>query len=248
MGRFGGKRVLVTGGTSGIGLAAVKRLIEEGARVLITGTREERLERARSELQGVVAIRNDASDAAATVELADAVERELGALDAVFFNAGVGKYQTIDQVTAEDFDGQFQVNVRAPLLQTRALAPLIEDGGAIVLNTSSSRTVGIATMAIYSSSKGAVRSLTRVIARELAPRGIRVNAVSPGPVETDFFSRAGLSQDAIEGFSAFLKNQSPLQRLGKPEEVAAVVLFLLSEEASYVTGSEYVVDGGLTEL
>jgi len=246
--RFVGKRVLVTGGTSGIGLATARRLHAEGARLLITGTREDRLARTRSELKDALVIQNDASVPAAAVELAGIVEAEFRKVDGIFFNAGFGRYQTIDQVTAADFDVQFEANVRGPLLQSRELAPLVEDGGAIVLNTSASRTVGISSMAIYSSTKGALRSLTRVLAREFAPRAIRVNAVSPGPIETDFYTRGGLTQEAFEGFSAFLRSQSPLGRLGTPEEVAAVVLFLLSSEASYVTGSEYVVDGGLTEL
>lgn len=248
MARFVGKRVLVTGGTSGIGLGTARRLHAEGARLLITGTREDRLERTRSELKNAIVIQNDASDPAAAAELAGTVEAEFGKVDGIFFNAGFGRYQTIDQVTAADFDAQFQTNVRGPLLQSRELAPFVEDGGAIVLNTSASRTVGISSMAIYSSTKGALRSLTRVLAREFAPRAIRVNAVSPGPIETDFYTRGGLSQEAFDGFSAFLRGQSPLGRLGTPEEVAAVVLFHLSSEASYVTGSEYVVDGGLTEL
>jgi NAD(P)-dependent dehydrogenase (short-subunit alcohol dehydrogenase family) len=224
------------------------RLHAEGARLLITGTREDRLERTRRELKDAIVIQNDASDPAAAPELARVVEMELGKMDGIFFNAGFGRYQTIDQVTAADFDAQFQVNVRGPLLQSRELAPFVEDGGGIVLNTSASRTVGISSMAIYSSTKGALRSLTRVMAREFAPRAIRVNAVSPGPIETDFYVRGGLTQESFDGFSAFLKSQSPLGRLGTPQEVAAVVLFLLSSEASYVTGSEYVVDGGLTEL
>lgn len=249
MARFDGKTILVTGGTSGIGRAAAKRLVEEGARVLVTGVNPERIASTQAELgANAIVIANDAGDPAAATALADAIKTRFGRLDGAFFNAGFGRFMPLAGSTPEEFDAHFAVNVRGPLLQARALAEILNDGAGIVLNTSVAQTMGLQDAAIYSATKGAVRTLTRALARDWSPRGIRVNAVSPGPIQTRFFDRTGLPQEAIEGFADVIVNQVPLGRFGSPEEVAAVALFLLSDDASYVTGSEYVVDGGMTQL
>lgn len=247
MTRFKDQNVLVTGGTAGIGLATARRLVAEGAQVMVTGTNPARLTEVRDEL-GVIAVRNDAGSVSAADALAAQVREHFGALDAAFLNAGFGHFDALDQVTAEEFDAEFQVNVRGPLLQTKALAPLMRSGGVFVINTSVIQNMGMAGSSIYTASKGAVRSLTRALARELAPRGIRVNAVSPGPVETSFFARTGMPEQAVQAFAQSVLAQVPLGRFAKAEEVAAVASFLLSRETSFVTGSEYVVDGGLSEL
>lgn len=247
MTRFNNKKVLVTGGSGGIGLATAKRLVQEGARVAITGRNEEKLNRAAEEI-GAIAIRNDAAEVADADRLASAVREQLGGLDAVFINAGSGRPAPLGDVTADDFDAQFAVNVRGPLLQLKALAPILEDGGAVVLNTSIAREKGMAGFSIYSATKGALRTLTRALARELSPRNIRVNAVSPGPVATGFFDATGMPQEAIEGFVEEIATQVPLGRVGRPEEVAAVATFLLADESSFVTGAEYAVDGGMAQL
>ncbi len=248
MSRFEGKKVLVTGGTSGIGLATAKRLAAEGAQVAVTGTNAERLRAAEEAIPGVLAIQNDAADPTAAEALGQEISRHWGALDAAYLNAGFGRFAPLEEVTAEDFDGQYAVNVRGPLLHAKALSPLLSEGGALLLNTSVARDMGLPASTIYSSTKGAVRTLVRVLARELAGRQVRVNAVSPGPIASDFFARTGMPEEAQQEVGASILSQVPLGRFGTPEEVAAVATFLLSEDASFVSGSEYVVDGGMTEM
>jgi NAD(P)-dependent dehydrogenase (short-subunit alcohol dehydrogenase family) len=250
---FKGRRFLVTGGTSGIGRAAVALLHGAGARVLATGTSARRLARLEQDFPGVISLANDAGDPEAADALADALSEQLLAagaetLDGAFLNAGVGRFQPLQALDAEAIDWHFAVNVRGPMLQARALAPLLADGGSLVLNTSVARDSGLPGAAAYASTKGALRTLVRVLAAEFAPRGIRVNAVSPGPIETDFFARSGMPREAIDGIMASVQSRVPLGRLGRPEEAANVAAFLLSDLASYVTGSEYVVDGGMSEV
>lgn len=246
MARFEGKKALVTGGSSGIGRATAVRLKNEGAKVLVTGTNKERLASLKDE-HGIEGIENDAGDAGAVAALVEAVKANLGQLDGVFINAGFGEFAPLSDVTADSFERQFNVNVRGPLLQTQALASILNAGASVVLNTSVANRRGMAGASIYGPTKAALRNLTRVLATELAPRKIRVNAVSPGPIETNFFARTGLPEEAVNELAQGILAQVPLGRFGTSEDVAAVATFLLSDEASFVTGSEYTVDGGMTE-
>jgi len=248
MSRFQNKNVLITGGTSGIGLATAKRLTSEGAKVMITGTNPDRIASAEQEIPGIIAILNDAGDPSTPQALAEAVTKHFGSLDGLFLNAGFGRFHSLEELTAEEFDVHYAVNVRGPLLQAQALSPLLNEGGAIVLNTSVARDLGLSGAAIYASTKGALRTITRVLARELSGRGIRVNAVSPGPVSTSFFARTGMSQEAMDGFAAQLLSQVPLGRFGSADEIASVTAFLLSSDASFMTGAEVPVDGGMTQV
>lgn len=245
---FAGKRFLVTGGSSGIGRAAVELLHAAGARVLATGTSAARLAALEADCPGVTSRVNDAGDPAAADLLATAVRDGFSGLDGVFLNAGIASFEPLTNLTVAHIDRQFAVNVRGPMLQVRALAALLSDGGAVVINTSVARDSGLPGAAAYGATKGALRSLVRVLAAELAPRGIRVNAVSPGPIATDFFARSGLPDTTAEAIAESVRAKVPLGRFGAPAEAAQVALFLLSGLASFVTGSEYVVDGGMSEV
>ncbi len=248
VGRFVGKKILITGGSGGIGKATAERVIAEGGRVIITGTNLDKLAAVKAELPSVVTVVNDAGDPAAAERLGEVVKSEFGELDAAFLNAGYANFVPHTDVTAADFDRQYAVNVRGPILHAKAISPLLRDAGSIVINASVARNVGLPGGVLYNSTKGAVRTITRVLALELADRKIRVNAVSPGPIGSDFFDRTGMPQEQIEQLVEQVLTRVPLGRIGAPEEVAAVATFLLSDDASYVTGSEYVVDGGMTEV
>ncbi len=242
------KIVLVTGGTSGIGLASARLLQAEGARVIVTGSDPARLEEAGRELgPGATVLRADLRSGAEVIALFAEVKARFGRLDVLFANAGAGTAGTLAEVSEAQFDAQFELNVKGLFLSVQQAAPLMAEGGSIVLTTSFLHQVGVPGFAILAATKAAVRSFTRTLAAELAPRGIRVNAVSPGPVATPFFGKIGMDETALGQLAAAMTAQVPLRRFGQAEEIARAVLFLASADASYMTGAEIALDGGLAQ-
>ncbi len=244
--RFANKSVLVTGGTSGIGLATAKRLTAEGARVAVTGLNQEHLKATQAALPDAIVIENDATDPAAAAALAKRVKEAFGQLDGAFLNAGFGEFATLAKISADVFDRHAALNLRAPMLQAQALAPVLRDGGALLLIGSATVGGTRADALVYASMKAGVRQAGRALASEFAPRGIRVNLVTPGATETNFHTRGGMSEADLQAYKERVSKLVPLGRLGQPEDVAAAACFLLSDEARYITGTELRVDGGLT--
>ncbi|MFI1237139.1 glucose 1-dehydrogenase [Nocardia salmonicida] len=242
--RFDGKTALITGGSSGMGLATAHRLIAEGARVVVTGRDKKRLDAAVAELGDQAhGIAGDATDLGDLDTLAAAVSDRFGHVDLLFANAGIGSFQPIDQVTGALFDQVIGSNLKGAFFTIQKVLPLLPDHAAIVINASFGLHRGVPGAALYSASKAAVHNLTRTLAAELAPRRIRVNSVSPGYIDTPAF-RAELSDTAKAGVAAL----SPAGRVGTSEDVAAAVAFLASPDAAFVNGHDLRVDGGLTAV
>ena len=244
MNRLKNKRALVTGGTTGIGLETARQFLQEGARVAITGSNPESLEAARKELGRVLAIRADAGDVAAQQAIADAVRGELGGLDVAFFNAGIGDFRPLEQWDEAGFERSVAVNLKGPFFLIQALLPILANPASIVLNTSINAHIGMPATSVYALTKAGLLSLARTLSGELVARGIRVNAVSPGPIATPFYHKIGMGDAEITG----LVGQIPAGRRGRPEEIAKAVVFLASDEAAFAVGSELIVDGGMSTL
>lgn len=239
------KRVVITGGTNGIGLATAKALVDKGARVLVTGRTPESLKNARATLgpEAIVV----ASDAVADIDaLVRRAADELGGVDLLVLNAGGTASSIVEDTTESLYDNLFELNTKAPYFTLQKFLPLLPAGSAVVLTTSVSNTKGIATTSVYSATKAALRSMTRTFARELVDRGIRVNAVSPGPIDTGILERT-MPADAARQFLEQIKATNPMQRFGEPEEVAKAIIFL-GFAATYTTGTELLVDGGASDL
>ena len=249
MGRLGGKRALITGGTSGIGLETARTFLNEGARVAITGRNPETLDAARKELgTGVLVIPSDAADAAAQKAVAETLRRELGGLDILFLNAGIADLRPIEKWDEAAFDHTFATNVKGPYFLVQALLPVFANPASIVLNTSVNAHIGMPSTSVYGASKAALLSLARTLSGELISRGIRVNAVSPGPVETPLYGKLGLPEAGLKAVAASIRSQTPVGRFGKPSEIAAAIVFLASDESAFTVGSELLIDGGLGTL
>lgn len=238
------KVAIVTGGNSGIGYAAAAEFAERGATVIITGRNKEALVKAENELNvtGIVA---DQGDLKSIDNLVTEVAAKFGKIDIVFLNAGVASFAPLESASEEHYDSIMDVNVKGVYFTLQKLLPILNDGGSVIFNTSINASVGMPNSGVYAASKAALLSLNRVFATELAPRNIRINAVSPGPVETPLYGKLGLQKEEVEGFGAILSEKILLKRFGKPSEIAKTVAFLASDDASFITGTEIVVDGGL---
>ncbi|WP_049735462.1 SDR family oxidoreductase [Rhizobium ecuadorense] len=246
---FQGKTALITGGSSGIGLAAARQLRDGGARVAITGRSQEKLDRAVDDLGGgVVAIRADMSLLDDLKRIRTELQDAFGALDILFANAGVALGTPLATAEEETYDKIMDANVKGVFFTVQAVLPLMREGGSIILNTSWLNQVGTPGRAVLSASKAAVRSFARTMSAELIDRKIRVNAVSPGSIETPIHRGKNQTEEEFRAYAERVGAQVPIGRLGRPEEIAAAVCFLASDTSSYMLGAEIVVDGGRSEL
>jgi NAD(P)-dependent dehydrogenase (short-subunit alcohol dehydrogenase family) len=249
MKRLEGKVAVVTGGNSGIGLATAKRLQEEGAKVAIAGRSRKTLDEAvRAIGNGVVAVQADVAKLTDVDKLYAEVSKKLGKIDVLFVNAGVAKFAPLAETPESLFDENFDINIKGAYFTIQKALPFLNDGASIILNTSVAGSTGVEGASAYSATKAALRSLARTAAAELVGRGIRVNAVAPGPIVTPILGRTGLPKEALDELTKEFAAKVPMKRFGQPEEVAGAVAFLASQDASYITGVEINVDGGLGQI
>jgi len=249
MGKLEGKIALVTGGNSGIGLATAKQFVNEGAYVFITGRREPELAVAVREIgKNVTGVQGDASNLGDLDRLFTQIKREKGRLDIVFANAGVAKYAPLGSITEDTYDSIFDINVKGLLFTVQKALPLLPDGASIILNASIVASKGFSANSVYSATKAAVRSFARTWTTDLKDRRIRVNAVSPGSIDTPGLSDLLASSEVGEQRKKMISNTVPLGRFGTADEIAKAVVFLASDDASYITGTELFVDGGIAQV
>jgi NAD(P)-dependent dehydrogenase (short-subunit alcohol dehydrogenase family) len=249
MGWLEGKTAIVTGGTTGIGLAAARRLAAEGAYVFVTGRRKAEMDAAVETIgANAIGVRSDVSDLADLDRLYAAVRQQGRRVDVLFANAGGGSFASLEQVTEDHFDQTFGINVRGMLFTVQKALPLLNDGASVILTASTAATSGAETFGVYAASKAAVRSFARTWANELKGRGIRVNAISPGSIDTPGITGLAPDEAQAEQLRGFLAGQIPMGRLGRPEEVADAVVFLASGQSSFITGADLYVDGGLNQI
>ena len=247
MEKYGDKNVVITGGGSGMGFAMAKLLADGGARVVITGRSQDTLDAARERLgANAVAVRGDVASLADLDALADRVKSELGTIEALFVNAGIAPLTPFESTTEEAYDELFAINVKGAYFTVQKLAPLLSTGAGVVLTTSVANVIGLRDTSVYAAGKAALRSMARSLSSELLPRGIRVNAISPGPIDTGILESM-MTAEAAEQFKAERVANNPMRRFGTPDEVARAAAFL-AFEATYTTGAELAVDGGATQL
>jgi NAD(P)-dependent dehydrogenase (short-subunit alcohol dehydrogenase family) len=249
MGKLDGKIALITGGSTGIGLATAKLFQKEGAQVIVTGRNPEGIAAAQKELgAAAVAIASDTSKIKDATTLIDIIRQKFGRIDILFANAGIARFQPFGEIEESFFDEHFNINVKGLFFTVQAALPLIPSGGSILLTASVVSKKGFPGSSVYAATKAAVRSFGRTLATELAPRGIRVNTLSPGPIETPLFDKMGLPAEATGQMRERFGDSVALKRLGTVDEMARAALYLSSDDASYVVGAELFADGGLAEL
>ena len=249
MKRLEGKVAVVTGGNSGIGLATARRFAAEGAHVFITGRRQAELDAAVKQIgKQATGVRGDVASLSDLDSLYAEVKRQHGRIDILFANAGTAELAPLGAITEEHFDKIFSVNVKGLLFSVQKALPLFRDGGSIILNASIVASKGLEASSVYSATKAAVRSFARTWTVDLKGRGIRVNAISPGPIDTPGINNLGSTMEQIEEFKKNIVATVPMGRMGDPDEIAKAVLFLASDDSSYVTGAELFVDGGMAQI
>ena len=249
MKRLAGKVALVTGGSSGMGLASAQLFAEHGARLVVTGRDPAALAAAASLLgEDALAVSSDAADLAQIDALMATVKEHHGRIDVLFVNAGVARAAPIDQVTESDFDAQLDINLKGVYFTIQKALPLMAPGASVILTTSITNQLGSPNFSVYAASKAALRSLVKSLGLELIGRGIRVNAISPGPIATPMFDRLGLPDALVEAKKRAIAEKSPSKRFGAASEIASCALFLASDDSAYIVGEEIVVDGGMSLL
>ncbi len=249
MAKLEGRVAVITGGNSGIGLATAQRLAAEGAYVFITGRRQSELDLAARQIgKNVTGVQGDVSKLADLDRLYATVKQEKGQIDILFANAGAGEIAALGAISEEHFDKAFNINVKGLLFTVQKALPLFQDGGSIILNASITASKGMEAFSVYSATKAAVRSFARCWTVDLKARKIRVNAISPGPIDTPGYGNLGLSKEQEEQFKKNVVGSVPMGRMGSADEIAKAVLFLASDDSSYITGTELFVDGGMAQI
>jgi NAD(P)-dependent dehydrogenase (short-subunit alcohol dehydrogenase family) len=250
MGKLKGKVAVITGGNSGIGLATAQRFVSDGAYVFITGRRQSELDSAVKQIgkDNTTGVQGDVSNLADLDRLYITVKEQKDHIDILFANAGVGELAPLGEITEAHFDKTFRINVKGLLFTVQKALPLIQDGGSIILNASIASSKGIEASSVYSATKAAIRSLARTWTVELKHRKIRVNAISPGPIDTPGFNGLTQTQEQLDQFKTSFVSAVPMGRMGSPDEVAKAASFLASDDSSYVTGIELFVDGGVAQI
>ncbi len=249
MKNLNGKVAVITGATSGMGLETAKSLLAQGARVVLTGRSKEKLEKLEGQLEGeYLLVQADAASTADSKKLVEKTVEAFGKIDILFLNAGIFEALPIGSLTEDSYQRIFDINVKGPIFMVNEAVHALNEGASVIFNTSVTNMKGMPGVSVYGGSKAAVRSVVRTLAAELAPRGIRVNAISPGPIDTPIWTKTNMEAEQIQGFAAGVSQQVPLGRFGQSREIADVVTFIASDAASFITGVEIPVDGGMAQV
>ena len=247
--KLNNKIALITGGNSGIGLATAKLFQQEGAKVIITGRRKDVVDQAVKEIgEGAIGFASDTSNLQDIDHLYAEVKAMYGRIDVLYLNAGIAKFEPMEIVTEERFDELSNTNFKGLFFNVQKAVPLMEHGGSIIITTSAAGHIGAPNMSVYGATKAAARSLARTLSGDLLPKGIRVNGISPGPIDTPIMEKVGIPLEALDGAKQGFAAENPMKRIGTADEIARAALFLASDDSSYIAGIDLAVDGGLTQL